>query len=49
MRLSIRVLIHEQKIQIETQIIQIKEFIAKVKKRVKNIYGINSRENCVAI
>ena len=34
-------LIHEQKIQLNTQVIRIKEFVVKVKKKIKGIYSIN--------
>ena len=34
-------LIHEQKIQLKTRIIRIKEFVVKVRKKIKGIYSIN--------
>lgn len=35
-------LIHKQKIQLNTQVIRIKEFVVKVRKKIKGIYSINN-------
>ena len=44
-RMSKNELIHEQKIQLKTRVIRIKEFFVKVRKKIKGIYSINDDDD----